>query len=383
MIIITENSELIKFANTLKDEQFITVDTEFSREKTYYPNLCLLQIASSKTAVIIDPLVNGLDLSPILEVFNNSNILKVFHSARQDLEIIYNLQNSLPKSIYDTQIAASVCGYGEFASYEQLIKKILKIQIDKSSRHSNWQARPLSKKQLAYALDDVIYLRKIYVELENKINKSGRKDWIKQELENLTNEEIYKINLDEVWKRIKFSSYSKEYTYLVKQLAKWREIKAQKLNLPRNHFLKEQIILELAATRPTSLSELRKGKNNLNLKEDMCIELIELIKTSTENKDAIAETKLKTEETEQIGENSLYALIRILLKFCAEKNHIAEKLITTSAELNKFIQDPSNSDISFLTGWRYDIFGKQAIEFLNGKIGFCVIDGKLEIKPLE
>ena len=238
MSIITDFSSLTEFCDRLSNSAYVTVDTEFIREKTYWPQLCLIQLANETEASVIDVMANDLDLTPVLELMANENVLKVFHAARQDLEIFFKLAKCLPAPIFDTQIAAMVCGFGESVGYETLVNSIIGEPIEKSSRFTDWAARPLTEKQIAYALGDVTHLRKIYKTLKFKLSESGRDEWLSEEIRKLTNEKIYIASPREAWRRLKIRNPKPRMLAILQEVAAWRETEAQERDLPRNRVLR-------------------------------------------------------------------------------------------------------------------------------------------------
>ncbi|MDR3449375.1 MAG: ribonuclease D, partial [Alphaproteobacteria bacterium] len=256
MSLITTSSQLADFCARQTGADFITVDTEFMRERTFWPKLCLVQVGGPQESVGIDPLAEGIDLTPLFALMDAPKLLKVFHAARQDVEIFYNLTGRVPAPMFDTQVAAMVCGYGEAASYETLATSLAGAKIDKSSRFTDWAYRPLSQKQVDYALGDVIHLREVYRKLRDKLDKSGRVEWVQEEMAVLTNPNTYAINPREAWKRLKLRSEKPRLCALVQELAAWREIEAQRIDVPRNRVLRDEALLEIAYHPPQTAQEL-------------------------------------------------------------------------------------------------------------------------------
>src|SRR5210317_2257352 len=261
---ITTTQELSEFCNQAAKGDYVTVDTEFLRERTYYSKLCLIQLAlpgkDVKDAVLVDPLADGLSLQPLYELFENENVVKVFHAARQDLEIFYVDAKVIPKPLFDTQVAAMVCGFGDQVGYETLVRKIAKAALDKSSRFTDWSRRPLSDAQKTYALADVTHLRQIYEYLSAQLARSGRSAWMEEELAQLTNADSYIVNPDHAWMRIKMRSSSGRLLAVVRELATFREAYAQERNIPRSRVFKDDALMELASTKPCSLADLSKSR---------------------------------------------------------------------------------------------------------------------------
>ena len=254
MHIITNNEELAKLCEQVSNDEFVTIDTEFIREKSYFPQLCLLQVAGSEVAAIIDPLA-GFDLSPLLNLLQCNKVKKVFHAGRQDLEIFYHLFEQVPQNIYDTQIAASMCGYGDSISYDSLVSKITGAELDKGARYTNWADRPLTDRQLEYAMSDVTYLRKIYTHLQEKLRDLGRENWVEEEFSHLKETSLYAPNPEEAWKRLRYNNLRPRNLAALQQLAKWREIEAIKKDIPKGRIIKDEALLELAVAMPQKFSD--------------------------------------------------------------------------------------------------------------------------------
>ncbi|MEK6734479.1 MAG: ribonuclease D [Pseudomonadota bacterium] len=348
MKIITNSLELTNLCSELQGNKYIAIDTEFFRQNTYYPKLCLLQLATESEQFLIDPLINNLDLSPLDEVLQNDLIVKIFHSAKQDLEILYQVFKRLPKNIFDTQIAASFCGFGLSISYDNLVKEFFGIQLDKSLRISDWRKRPLLKSQIDYAIGDVTYLYDIYIKLIKLLEKNNYLDWANEEMLILSDPNTYIVDLDQVWRKIK-SNKNLCFTPLLKNLAAWREMKAQEKDLPRNHFLHENDLIKLVETIPLSLLELKK---TISIKEKYAIEIIEVIKKT-----------LKEDEVKDIKNNNLELLVELksLLKNEAEAYRLPPQLIATSSELKSFANGLTPNP-RFLSGWRYNVIGAKALK---------------------
>jgi len=385
MTIITTTEELQAFCDRLAEEEFITVDTEFIRDRTYYPQLCLIQLATDNEAVAVDTLAKGIDLTPLAAIFANTNIVKVFHSARQDIEIILGMYGAVPTPLFDTQVAATVCGFGEAASYETLASKLAGAVIDKSSRFTDWSQRPLSEKQYHYAISDVTHLRIVYRKLLEMLEKSDRHAWLGDEIAALTNPEKYQINPEESWKRIKFRSTSPGFIKLVKELAKWRELMAQKINIPRNHLLKEAVLLEIAAAAPTSLADLKRVRNigSIAGNDKLGEQIVSIIQTT---KDLPKEASPSKEPGRSGTSNgALVELLRVLLKMKCEEHQIAEKMIALTEDLYTIACEEGDAltNLPAMQGWRYDIFGKWAMELKEGKIALSARDNQVKIVTLD
>ena len=383
MELIKTNKELKEVCKILTKAKFITIDTEFIREKTYWSQLCLIQVCSEDIEVIIDPLEDGIDLTPFIKILNKKSILKVLHSGRQDIEIFYKISGKIPYPIFDTQVAAMVCGFGDSVGYEKLVDRVLKKKIDKSSRFSNWAKRPLTKKQLHYAIGDVTHLHQIYPILNNKLKETKRTKWLDQELQVLTSEDTYNTNPEMAYKRLKIRSYDIKTRGITFQLAKWREERAQRYDLPRGRVLRDDIIYELSSMKPKTIDEimnLRSFSNGLRLKEGMINEIHEQILIGLSLKEdnlPILPERRKLPH----GTNSRVALLKILLNSISEEKGVAQKLIASTQDLEDLIADDL-ADIKTLKGWRYDIFGKKALDFKNGKVAISMEENNVVLKEI-
>ena len=383
MELIKTNKELKEVCKILTKAKFITIDTEFIREKTYWSQLCLIQVCSEDIEVIIDPLEDGIDLTPFIKILNKKSILKVLHSGRQDIEIFYKISGKIPYPIFDTQVAAMVCGFGDSVGYEKLVDRVLKKKIDKSSRFSNWAKRPLTKKQLHYAIGDVTHLHQIYPILNNKLKETKRTKWLDQELQVLTSEDTYNTNPEMAYKRLKIRSYDIKTRGITFQLAKWREERAQRYDLPRGRVLRDDIIYELSSMKPKTIDEimnLRSFSNGLRLKEGMINEIHEQILIGLSLKEDNL-PKLPERRKLPHGTNSRVALLKILLNSVSEEKGVAQKLIASTQDLEDLIADDL-ADIKTLKGWRYDIFGKKALDFKNGKVAISMEENNVVLKEI-
>ena len=378
---ITKSSELKDFCDRAINEKYITIDTEFLRERTYFSKLCLVQLAipgdEDENAVIVDTLVENLDLAPLYRIFQDQDIVKVFHAARQDLEIFYLDSGIFPYPLFDTQIAAMVCGFGDQVAYETLVRQLAKQTLDKSSRFTDWSRRPLTDAQKKYALADVTHLRVIYEFLSEKLIKTGRLKWVEEELENLISSETYDVNPKNSWRRLKTKSNSRRFLGLVASLAEFRENFAQSKNIPRNRVIKDDALLELASNKPTNLDEL--SRSRLLLKEarkgEIALGLLAAIKKGLEVPDSeLPEKQLKSDKGNV--NSALADLLRVLLKACAENTGVASKLIASAGDLDALAAGDRN--IGALDGWRFEVFGEAALELCDGKIGLSVAGSKVK-----
>lgn len=368
---ITTTEALAAFCEAAKSAPYVTIDTEFLRERTYWSKLCLIQMAlPGKTgeAVLIDPIEGeGMSLEPLYDLFRHQATVKVFHAARQDLEIFFVEGNVFPTPLFDTQIAAMVCGFGEQVGYETLVRKIARENLDKTSRFTDWSRRPLSNAQKEYALADVTHLRVIYEWLAAQLEKNGRARWVAEELGVLTDPETYTVRPSEAWQRVKTRTTSGRFLSLVKELARFREDYAQKNNVPRSRVMKDDALLELASTKPQSMEEL--GRSRLLMREGRKTEIAEGIlaavkaglETKTEDMPRVDQSK------EQLQVNPALAdLLRVLLKAKSESLGVAPRLIASSSDLDAIAA--GQRDVESLRGWRKEAFGDDALRLCRGEI---------------
>ena len=384
---ITSSDSLKKFCTEAAKHSYITVDTEFLRERTYYSKLCLIQMAfpgeGNSNSALIDVLAKNIDLQPVYDLFLNETILKVFHAARQDLEIFFIENAIFPKPFFDTQIAAMVCGFGEQVGYETLVRKLALVTIDKSSRFTNWSHRPLSEHQLNYAIGDVTHLRTVYEELKVMLEENERSEWLDEELASLLDPKTYDNNPVNSWKRIKTKNNNLGFLSLVKSLANFRETTAQARNVPRNRVLRDEMILELASIKPKSFLDLKKSRllNDENKKGSIGEGILKAIREPIIISEEEIE-KFKPTEINKMKSNGLPELLRVLLKSNSEKWGVAQKLIASSGDLDD-LASSENYDIPALKGWRKKVFGNDALRLKNGEIALSSDKGNLKIIELQ
>ena len=369
MLFIEDTPSLQKLCKTLSKEAFLAIDTEFVREKTYYPKLCLIQVGYSTDAAIIDPLAPNIDLKPFLKLLNNKKILKIFHSGRQDIEIFYHLTGKTPKPVFDTQIAASVCGFGHSISYDALVYEVTKIEIDKSSRLTDWSLRPLDKKQLEYALRDVTFLIPCYEYLAKYLKKHHREHWIDEEVAALLNEKCYKIDPESAWQRIKYAGHNVHFLVALKALAAWREKRAMKYNTPKRSILKDEVLLSVASTNPKTLDELRHVRN---IRPDIVegklgLEIIEALNAARNEPPSRELKKIDRERKVHIPKSAvaLTEVLKLLLKVKCEQAGVVQSIVADEEDIRN-IACSNDSKNRALEGWRYDIFGHDALAFRKG-----------------
>ena len=383
---ITTTAELAAFCEAAKAAPYVTIDTEFLRERTYWSKLCLIQMAlpgKDGDAVLVDP-IEGEDLSlePLYDLFRHEATVKVFHAARQDLEIFFVEGNVFPKPLFDTQVAAMVCGFGEQVGYETLVRKIAKANLDKTSRFTDWSRRPLSNAQKDYALADVTHLRVIYEWLANQLAKNGRGPWVEEELAILTDPATYTIRPEDAWQRVKTRTTSGRFLAVVKELARFREQYAQSQNVPRSRVMKDDALLELASTRPTNAEEL--GRSRLLLREGRKPEIAEGILAAVKaGLEMRPEDMPKVEHhADQLQVNGALAdLLRVLLKAKSESLGVAPRLIASAAELDAIAAGARDGEA--LRGWRREAFGEDAIRLCKGEIALSAKGTEVRVVRLS
>ena len=371
---ITTTAELLAFCERLKGAPFVAVDTEFMRETTYWPKLCLIQAASPDVEAVIDPLSPDIDLSCFLAVMADTSIEKVFHAARQDVEIFSNL-GAIPMPLFDTQIAGMAAGFGEQIAYDALVRQMLKIDLDKSSRFTDWARRPLSEAQLTYALADVTHLARLYPMLRGRLEESGRLAWVTEEMRAMTDPALYDVDPENAWKRLRPRRHTAKYLAIFRAVAAWRERTAQTRDQPRGRILKDEAIDELATQAPTDLDGLNrlrsvpKGFGGSKFGP----ELFEAIRDAVKNADSYAPVVARGGPPPSPAAGAVVELLKVLLKARAEDADVASKLIATVADLEKIAND-DNADTPALQGWRLEAFGRDALRLKRGELAL-VLDG--------
>ena len=371
---ITTTAELAAFCDKLKGQAFVAVDTEFMRETTYWPRLCLIQAAAASAEAVIDPLAETMDLEPFLEILRDGRILKVFHAARQDVEIFNNLK-AMPRSLFDTQVAAMAAGYGEQIAYDALVRQMLKIEIDKSSRFTDWARRPLSDAQLSYALADVTHLAKLYPLLRKRLEQEGRLGWVSDEMASLTDPSNYDVDPENAWRRLKPRRHTAKYVAVYRAVAAWRERTAQARDQPRGRILKDEAIDEVATQAPLdadALDRLRsvpKGFSGSRFGPD----LLAAVREALKDPDGYAPVIERARAPSSPAAGAVVELLKVLLKARAEEAGVASKLIATVADL-ELIANNDQADTAALKGWRREAFGEDALKLKRGELAL-VLDG--------
>lgn len=383
--LIEDSATLAQLCARLATADFVTVDTEFMRENTFWPELCLIQIADDKEAAAIDPMAPGIDLGPLLDLLvNNEDVLKVFHAGGQDVEIVYNLTGKTPHPIFDTQIAAMALGQGEQIGYSNLVDSWLGIQVDKGARFTDWSRRPLDKRQIDYAIADVTHLSRIFPKMLNKLKKTGRGAWLNEEMERLADPANYTNDPDLAWQRIRVPSRKAEVLGRLKALARWREIEAQNKNLPRGRIAKDETIADIAGTPPREQRDLGRvrGLSASWGANDIGGRLMEALRGA----EPLPADEMPARDDRKPGlgkEGALVAdLLKLLLKIRARDIDVASKLLARSDDLEALAAG-QREGLAVLTGWRYDQFGRDALDLVEGRLGFTVQGGKLKMTRTE
>lgn len=380
--ILTTTDALAAFCARAATVPYVTVDTEFLRERTYFAQLCLVQLAlpgeDDSDAVLVDPLAHGLSLAPLYELFANRDVVKVFHAARQDLEIFFVEGGIVPAPLFDTQVAAMVCGYGDQVGYETLVRRIAKANLDKSSRFTDWSRRPLSEAQKSYALADVTHLRQIYEHLSAQLHRTKRVEWVEEELQHLTDSSTYVVAPEEAWRRLKLRTTSGKFLAIAKELAAFRETRAQEKNVPRSRVVKDDALMELASMKPSSVGDL--GKSRLLLREARKGDLADGLLAAVARGKAVPpenHPKMPKGRDRSALNPALADLLRVLLKTKAEESGVAQKLIASASDLDDIAAGHLDGDWS--RGWRHEVFGADAMRLCHGEIALAAKGTRIKI----
>ena len=382
MRLITTTEELAQVCGRLARHDFVAVDTEFIREQTYWPKLCLIQLAGPDEDALVDPLKPGISLAPFFDLMANESVVKVFHAARQDLEIVWNQARLIPHPIFDTQVAAMVCGFGEAVSYVNLVKQVTGRDLDKTSRFTDWSRRPLSPKQLAYALGDVLHLRDIYRYLQAELEREGRAGWLDEEMADLTEPGTYESSPEEAWRRLKLRVKNRKGLAVLIELAAWRERTAQAQDVPRNRILRDDTLYDIANHAPTEtaqLAELRTLSEGFS-KSTRAKELIEAVKRGLA-RDPKTVPPLRTGLPLPADKVALVDLLRVLLKACAARHKVAPRLIADGDDLERIAVEEA-PDVPAMRGWRYDMFGVHARRLKRGTLALKADRGQVALVEL-
>ena len=378
MTLITSTEDLKSFCRRQIGSEFITVDTEFMRERTYWPRLCLVQVAGPNEAVAIDPLAEGIDLQPLLELSMAPETVKVFHAARQDLEIFQQLMGWLPKPIFDTQVAAMVCGFGDQVGYETLVARLTRKRLDKGSRFTDWSLRPLSQRQIDYALSDVTHLRDVYVKLKKQIDANNRGEWLAEEMAGLIDPKVYEPDLMQVFRRIKSRNGTGRFLAILREVAAWREREAQERDVPRNRILRDEALVEIAHHSPTTSDQLARtrGLGRRMAESEAGAKLLAAIARGA----AVPESEWPEPELRREiprGVAPVADLLKVVLKMKCDIEDVAQKLVANSADVEAIAALGEDADVRALHGWRRQVFGEDALNVRQGRLALAVRGRKL------
>mgnify|MGYP001430212623 CR=1 FL=1 len=382
MRVITKTADLETLRQELAAAPFVAVDTEFMRETTYWPKLCLIQAAAEGVEAVIDPLAEGLDLGPFMALMADRNVLKVFHAARQDLEIFLKIGGALPHPVFDSQIAAMACGYGDTVAYDALVQQVLKRRLDKSSRFTDWSRRPLSDSQLAYALADVTHLRDLYPKLHSKLESEDRLSWLDEEHANLLNPAIYDVTPENAWNRLKLRKTTADYVLGLQVAAAWRERQAQLRDVPRGRIVKDEALYEIAEQRPKTAADfdrmraVPRGFGNSRSAQDLIQALDRAF--SDPNRAQYKHERLPPLPS---GLGPTVELLKVLLRFEAEHHQVAPRLIASASDVEA-IAASDTADVAALRGWRRKVFGERALALKHGKLALKLKDGKVFVEAI-
>jgi ribonuclease D len=384
MRLIADTKSLTEFCKSLAGTEYVTVDTEFMREKTYWAKLCLVQVAGPNESQAIDALAEGISLKPLFNLMADKKVMKVFHAARQDLEIFYHLMGALPEPVFDTQVAAMVCGFGESVGYETLVSKLLRgARVDKGSRFTDWSLRPLSDRQVKYALDDVIHLRAIYEKLRAKLKANGHADWLEEEMATVTNPKTYAMEPDQAYRRIKTRSASPRFVGVLKELAAWREREAQHLDLPRNRVLRDEALVEIAHQTPATVEDLTRtrGLGKKLAEGERGVAMLTAVKRGlTMPEDELPKVTPRTDLPRGVG--PVVDLLKVLLKMKCEEFEVAQKLVASADEVERIAAFGEKADVPALKGWRRQVFGEDALKLRDGQVALAADRKGVKTVPL-
>lgn len=394
--VISGTDELAAICRDYARAEFIAVDTEFMRERTYWPILCLVQLGRPQFenesdadwerdgAVIVDPMAEGIALDPLFALMADHSVVKVFHAARQDVEIFHHLSGGIPAPLYDTQVAAMVCGFGDQVGYETLVRRICNASLDKSSRFTDWSRRPLSEKQLRYAIGDVTHLREIYRTLSERVETAGRSHWVAEEMGILANPATYVTEPEDAWQRLKMRNPAPKLWVAARALAAWRETEAQRRNVPRNRVIKDDALMELAASRPSDLESLSKSRllTRENRNGDAARSILSAL-AEMKASNAPIPPRPKEAKRPNAGQTALAELLRTLLRAKAADADVAARLIASSADLDRLAVEKNPEDLPALLGWRREVFGEDALRLKKGQIALSADSGGVKVVELK
>lgn len=380
MHLITTTDELAAVVSELSRSDFVTVDTEFIRETTFWPELCLIQMAAPGVTALVDPLAPGMDLGPFFALMADEAVTKVFHAARQDIEIIFNRGQLIPHPVFDTQVAAMVCGFGDSVSYEQLVQKLSGGQIDKSSRFTDWRQRPLTDKQLAYALADVTHLIEVYETLKAQIDREGRAEWLTEEMEILTARRTYDPHPEDAWKRLKMRMRKPQELAVLQAVATWREFEARERNVPRGRVIKDDAIYEVAQQQPrdaAALARLRTIPKGWE-RSGQATGLIAAVNAALSiPKDQMPRLPQQLHSPE--GSAAAAELLKVLLKLVSDEENVAAKMLASSDDIERIAAEGDKANVPALQGWRREVFGEKALKLVQGRLALKFDQRKVSV----
>lgn len=383
MTMITDTDDLANFCMRLASADYITVDTEFMRENTYWPRLCVMQMAGPDEAAAVDALAEGIDLQPAFDLLLDRRLLKVFHSARQDIEIVVQRTGQVPTPLYDTQIAAMVCGFGESVGYEALIRKLVGARIDKVARFTDWSRRPLTPSQLNYALADVTHLRPAFEKLRRRIARAGRESWLEEDMALLSDIETYIVRPEEAWRRLKLRSTDPKFLAILREVAAWREREAQRRDLPRGRMLRDDALVEIAAHAPRTAEALSRTRGlSRNMAEGW--QGTALLAAVERGLACPADERPRLERKPELpqGLGPTVDLLRVLLKMTCEEAHVAQRLVASTEDLEQIAAN-DDAAVPALRGWRRTVFGDAALDLKHGRTGLAIDDKRLRVVAVE
>jgi ribonuclease D len=383
MNLITDNDEIRRFCDSLRSAAYVTVDTEFIRDKTFWPQLCLVQLAGPDEAAAIDPLAEGVDLTPLLDLLADPKVVKVMHAARQDVEIFFHMNGKIPAPLFDTQVAAMVCGFGDQVGYETLIAKLTGASLDKSSRFTDWAMRPLRDRQIEYALGDVTHLREAYEKLRVRVEADGRSGWIDEEMATICAPASYRVEPSTAWQRLKPRTGSRRYLAVLQAIAAWREEQAMTRDLPRNRVIRDEALGEIAAHPPADANDLSliRGVSRGFAEGAMGTSLIEAVAAGLAlPEDEAPELPPRFDAPRGIG--PLTDLLKVLLKHKCEEHNVAQKLVANSSDLDRIASD-DNADVAALKGWRRALFGEDALRLKRGELALAATGSRVRLVPVN
>ncbi|CAN7400444.1 ribonuclease D [Rhizobium sp. LjRoot254] len=378
MILKTE--ELAEACEIFARHDYVAVDTEFLRETTFWPQLCLIQLSGPDLDAIVDPLAPGIDLAPFFKLMADTSVTKVFHAARQDIEIIFNRGGLIPHPIFDTQVAAMVCGFGDSASYDTLVQRIVNVQLDKSSRFTDWSHRPLSEKQLDYAIADVTHLKDVYLHLKGELEREGRTEWLAEEMSVLESRETYDLHPDDAWQRLRMRVRKPIELAILKNLAAWREREARSRDVPRGRVLKDDAVFEIAQQQPKdteALARLRTIPKGYERSQNGAAILGAVNAALAIPKADLPRIPRSGNAPE--GSGAAVEMLKVLLKLIAEKNGVASKIIASGDDLDAIASKGEEAEVAALHGWRRELFGEPALKLIQGEMALRFVNRKVDV----